>query len=137
MTSRLFATFLLGLMLLGINSAPGSRLVQNDKPPDCRNRLRDWASEEDLGIRIYYSPPEESWHPPIIFLPMSPLDQRLGDLDREVIGVTPTEMRALAGKLAETNLEWERFDHPVALFPGSMNLPWERASSNAVPDKLW
>ncbi len=102
-----------------------ARVELGSGPDDCAKRLIDWKNEEDLGIRIYYAPPGLAWHPPIIFLPISPLDQRLGDLDREVISVTPTEMRALAAKLAVVSLEWKADDTTESLFPGFWHLATE------------
>src|SRR5580704_15358044 len=100
----------LGLILLGGNVSTVRQPVQNDRQPqECKKRLVEWKHEEDLGIRIYYSPGRDIAYPPLIFLPMSPLDQRLGTSDREVIGITPAEMRALLEKLANTTLEWKAY----------------------------
>jgi hypothetical protein len=126
MKTILAPSLLLALATLVVGTIPVRQLAQNEKQQqDCKKRLIDWKNQEDLGIRIFYSPAGLLAHPPRVFLPMSPLDQRLGVLDREVIGVTPSEMRALLRKLADADLDWIAYNQTIPLFPGFMNLPRE------------
>ena len=126
MKTILAPSLLLALAALVVGTIPVRRLAQHERQQqDCRKRLTEWKNEEDLGIRIFYAPPNLLFHYPRVFLPMSPLDQRLGVLDREVIGVTPTELRALLQRLADANLNWRAYDHTIPLFPGDANLPRE------------
>src|SRR5579863_4128241 len=121
MANRYLVLGLLGLLGFGLGINANLSFGQDAKHlQDCKKRLIEWRNEEDLGIRMFYSPAlGEAFHFPIVFLPMSPLDQRLGSLDREVIGVTPSEMRALLSKLADSNLDWRAYNDTISLFPGA------------------
>ncbi|MFZ0233757.1 MAG: hypothetical protein WA211_02905 [Candidatus Acidiferrales bacterium] len=81
---------------------------------------------DDVAVRFYYNPMinEPNLAPgPVIFLPVSTQDPRLGTRPGWSLYITLAELRGVLRVLAQSNLEWKESSSPMRLVVDPFDLP--------------
>lgn len=81
---------------------------------------------DDVAVRFYYNPMvnEPNFAPgPVIFLPVSPQDPRLGTRPGWSLYITLAELRGVLRVLAQSNLGWKESSSPMRLVVDPFDLP--------------
>ncbi len=102
-----------------------------------KSMLEQCGSTEDFGARFYYNPldPEGRVYPtpgPLIFLPVSSQDVRLGTREGWTLYVTLPELRAVFRVLEVQEISWSDSPYPRQLIVHPFDLPHPHHDSMQV-----
>lgn len=97
--------------------------------------LDDALKADDVAVRFYYSPivnGSGKYHAPIVVLPVSTQDPRLGTRPELSLYVTLTDLRLIINALSNSQLHWRQSPHPTLLLVHPSQLPPQHLSMEIV-----
>jgi len=118
--------FLIPVLLL---AAVAYGVVHGQPKPQTGTRgsvLERCEQADDVAVRFYYNPMvnEPNFAPgPVIFLPVSSQDPRLGTRPGWSLYITLAELRGVLRVLSQSNLEWKESSSPMRLVVDPFDLP--------------
>lgn len=123
--AKLIVSLVFGLAFISLVSCQQRAAVQRDKPQSFVERC---AQDEDVAVRFYYNPmlnePNISITPgPLILLPASSQDPRLGTRAAWILYVTIADLRNALHVLAGPQFLWKESPNPKQLVVDPFDLP--------------
>jgi hypothetical protein len=120
---KLIAPLLFGLAFISVLSCQQRPTVQSGKPQSFVERC---AKDEDVVVRFYYNPlvhGEGTAHAPLILIPVSSQDPRLGTRPAWILYITLPDLRKALHVLADPQLLWKESLKPKQLVVDPFDLP--------------
>ncbi len=112
------------MMFLGVAELWGCQTKPAPQGAGGQSVLQRCETTDDVTVRFYYNPGPDDLSPgPLILLPASSQDPRLGTRPGWTLYLTLSDLRSVLRVLERSELKWKEFDAPKQLVVDPFQLP--------------